>query len=218
MDVRSFKMLGLLFVALVALAVGQTARGRALVIKTEPKAIVWLTGVRYGTTDAEGQLDIKNAPAGRQIVRVRADGFKETSKPLLPTQSGNIEIPLAKRTAQAEIAFQEAEKLSSVDRERSAAAYRNAIKAKPTYIEAHVGLARVLSEANDLERAAKAIRDAVRLRPRDPEAPAVEGRIAKISDQETKAIAAFKRAITNGGGFQPEAYTGLAMLYQERAE
>jgi len=218
MEIRSFRLLGLLLVVLIASAAGQTARGRALLIKTEPKAIVWLSGIRYGTTDDQGQLDIKSAPAGRQVVRVRADGFKEASKAILPTQSGSVEILLAKTTDEAELAFQEAEKLSTVDRKRSETAYRNAIKAKPGYVEAHIGLARVLSEAGDLEGAAKAIRDAVRLRPRDPEAAAVEGRIAKLSDQETKAIAAFKRAITNGGGFQPEAYTGLAMLYQERAE
>ena len=218
MDIRSFTLLGLLVLALGASAAGQAIRARALVVKTEPKAIVWLNGVRYGTTDAEGKLEIKNAPAGRQNVRVRADGFKETSKAILPTQTGNVDVPLVKTTDEAEIAYQEAEKLSTVDREKAEAAYRNAIKIKPAYVEAHIGLARVLSEAGDLEGANKAIRDAVRLRPRDPEAAAVEGRIFKLIDQEPKAIASFKRAITNGGGFQPEAYTGLAMLYQERAE
>ena len=218
MDIRSLTLLGLLVLALAASAAGQAIRARALVVQTEPKAIVWLNGVRYGTTDPEGKLEIKNAPAGRQNVRVRADGFKETSKAIPPTQSGNVDVPLVKTTDEAEIAYQEAEKLSTVDREKSEAAYRNAIKIKPAYVEAHIGLARVLSDAGDLEGANKAIRDAVRLRPRDPEAAAVEGRIFKLIDQEAKAIASFKRAIANGGGFQPEAYTGLAMLYQERAE
>jgi tetratricopeptide (TPR) repeat protein len=218
MDFRSVKLLGLLVAALTTSAAGQAVRARAMVVKTEPKAIVWLNGIRYGTTDAEGKLEIKNAPAGRQSVRVRADGFQETSKAILPTQTGDIDVVLVKTTDQAELAFQEGEKLAFVDRERSEAAYRNAIKIKPGYVEAHVGLARVLSEAGDIEEANKAIRDAVRLRPRDAEAAAVEGRILKLSDQEAKAILSFKRAIANGGGFQPEAYTGLAMLYQERAE
>jgi len=217
MDIRSFKLLGLL-VVLVATAAGQTAKARSIIIKTEPGAIVWLNGVRYGTTDTEGKLEIKNAPAGRQTLRVRANGFKETSKPILPPQSGNIDVPLMRTTDPAELAFQEAEKLSGVDRDKSAEAYRNAIKSKPGYVEAHIGLARVLSDAGDVEGASKAIGQAVRLRPRDAEAAAVEGRIQKTIDQEPKAIAAFKRAIANGGGFQPEAYTGLAMLYQDRAE
>ena len=218
MDIRSSTLLGLLVLALAATTAGQTVRARSLTIKSEPKAIVWLNGVRYGTTDAEGKLEIKNSPTGRQMVKVRADGFKETSKAILPAQTGNVDIPLVQTTDQAELAFQEGEKLAFVDRERSEASYRNAITLKPGYVEAHIGLARVLSEAGDVEGASKAIRDAVRLRPRDPEAAAVEGRIYKIIDEEPKAIAAFKRAITSGGGFQPEAYTGLAMLYQERAE
>ena len=218
MHVRGFILLGLVLSLLSHSAAGQAIRARTLVVKSEPMSIVWLNGVRYGTTDGEGKLDIKNAPAGVQIVRVRADGFKETTKSILAAQSGKIDIPLVKTTDEAELAFQEGEKLSTVDRAKSEAAYRNAIKNRPGYVEAHVGLGRVLSEAGDVEGAGKAIRDAVRLRPRDAEAAAVEGRIYRLIDQEPKAIAAFKRAIANGGGFQPEAYTGLAMLYQDRAE
>jgi tetratricopeptide (TPR) repeat protein len=214
----NFKLLALILLALVVPALAQPAKGRSIIVTTEPKAIVWLNGVRYGTTDAEGKLEIKNAPGGRQLLRVRADGFKETSKALLPSQSGAVDLTLVKTADQAELSFQEAERLSGIDRGKSEAAYRAAIKARPGYVEALVGLARVLSDAGDIDGANKAIRDAVRLRPRDPEAAAVEGRLHKLSDQEPKAIAAFKRAIVNGGGFQPEAYTGLAILYQERAE
>ena len=34
----------------------------------------------------------------------------------------------------------------------------------------------------------------------------------------TKAIASFKRALTEGKGFQPEAHTGLGLFYKEKAE
>ena len=53
---------------------------------------------------------------------------------------------------------------------------------------------------------------------RTAEAAAVEGRILKDTGEEPKAIAAFKRSITLGRGFQPEAYTGLGLLYKEKAE
>lgn len=198
-------------------AVGQTAT-RSITIQTEPDAIVWLNNVRYGTTDKTGKLEIANAPSGKQTIRVRANGFAESSKALLAAQKGNVDVPLVKTMDEAVLAFQEAEKLSTVDREKAAAAYRNAIKLKPSLVEAHIGLARTLSDAGDFEGANKAIRQAVRLAPRNAEAAAVDGRIQKLSGDETKAIAAFKKAIANGGGFQPEAYTGLAILYQERAE
>lgn len=36
--------------------------------------------------------------------------------------------------------------------------------------------------------------------------------------EEDSAIASFKRAIAEGKGFQPEALTGLGLLYKEKAE
>ncbi|PYS88368.1 MAG: hypothetical protein DMF62_09910 [Acidobacteria bacterium] len=188
---------------------------RGAVIRTEPNASVWLNGVLYGKTDASGTLEIKNPPSGVQKIRVRADGFKETAKPLI---AGVNQFTLAKTTDEAELAFQEAERLSTVDRSKAAEAYRRAIKLKPAYIDAHIGLARTLSDAGDVDGADKAIKAATKIAPRNAEASAVEGRIQKAIGQNAKAIAAFKRAITFSGGFQPEAYTGLGILYQERAE
>ncbi len=209
---------------LLTFAAGEIVRGqsatatRELRIKTEPNAAVWLNGVLYGRTNGEGILQIRNAPAGKQIVKVRADGFKESNKALLPAQKGTIEIVLVKTTDEGELAFQEAERLSAIDREKATAAYRTAIRLKPASVDAHVGLARMLIETGDVEGANKAIRQALKLNPRHAEAAAVDGRLQKQIGDDAKAIAAFKKAITNGGGFQPEAYTGLGMLYQERAE
>lgn len=191
------------------------AAQRSVVIKSEPNATVWLNGVMYGKTDSNGVLEIKTAPTGVQKLRVRADGFKEVTKPLA---AGTMQIALAKTTDEAELAFQEAERLAGVDRAKSAEAYRKAIKLKPAMIDAHIGLARVLNDAGDIEGADKAIKAALKAAPGNAEAAAVNGRIQKAVGQEALAIQSLKRAITNGGGFQPEAYTGLAMLYQERAE
>ena len=54
--------------------------------------------------------------------------------------------------------------------------------------------------------------------PRNPEATAIEGRIHKELGDEEKAVVTFKRAITEGGGFQPEAFAGLGLLYKDRAD
>lgn len=219
MRVRIFSaMLCLCSFAVVWSSVLAQTATHAITIKSEPSATVWLNGVRYGVTDVSGKLEIKNAPAGRQAIRVRANGFREATKAILPAQKGSIEIVLVKTTDEGELAFQEAERLSAVDREKAATAYRNAIKLKPANVDARVGLARVLSDSGDFEGAEKAIRQAVKLNPRHAEAAAVDGRIQKLSGDEVKAIAAFKKAITNGGGFQPEAYTGLGLLYQDWAE
>lgn len=208
------------FVAVLALSaqvIGHAqAQFRSIVIESQPNAIVWIDNVRYGKTDKDGRLSIASVAPGARTIRARADGFKEKTQPLIAAQ--RVKIALIKTTDAAELAFQEAERLTSVDREKAAAAYRSAIKLRPNYPEAHLALARVLLDSGDAGGAQKAIASARRLRPAYAEASAVEGRIQKENGEEEKAIAAFKRAIAEGKGFQPEAYTGLGILYKEKAE
>lgn len=217
---RYRKGLLILPAALLVLCFQLAARSqfRSITVSTEPNAAVWLDGVRFGTADKAGTLSIKTVSAGAHSLRVRADGFKEKVQPLTAVQKGQVRIALVKTTDEAELAFQEGERLTGVDREKSAAAYRRAVKLRPNYPEAHLALARVLSDAGDLAEAEKAVLAARRLRPGYAEASAVMGRINKEIGEEGKAIAAFKRAITEGRGFQPEAYAGLGLLYKEKAE
>ena len=189
---------------------------RTITVITEPKAIVWLDDVKRGVTDESGKLVIKFSLPGTRKLRVRADGFKEVSNNLLPTQKGEVKITLTKTTDEAELAFQQAE--ASSDKQKAAELYEKAIKLRPKYAEAQLGLARVLSDNGDYEGALKAIAEARKSRLNYAEASAVEGRIYKAEDNEAKAVASFKRAITEGKGFQPEAHTGLALLYKEKAE
>ena len=196
------------------LSVKQT---RPFVINSEPGATVFIDGVRFGQADESGNLTIRTLTAGRHILRIRADGFKETEMPLIVPQ-GDKKVALAKTSDPAELAFQEAERLTTQDRDKASEAYRKAIKLRPGYVAAYIGLARTLSESGDHDGALKTIRDLRRTSPQNAEASAVEGRVYRDSGDEIKAIAAFKRAITQGHGFQPEAYTGLGLLYKEKAE
>ena len=139
-----------------------------VVIQTEPAAIVWIDGVRFGTTDKTGSLKIKTAlSAGAHTLHVRTNGFKETSQPLTAAQN-EIKAALVKTTDEAELAYQEAERLAGSEPERSADAYRKAIKLRPSYPEAYLGLARVLSDSSDFEAAQKAIASAKNFVPATP--------------------------------------------------
>jgi tetratricopeptide (TPR) repeat protein len=196
----------------------QTEKLRTVTIVSEPSATVWIDDVRFGKTTNDGKLTIASLSPGRHTVRVRCDGFGEVSKPLSPTHSGEFQVALTKTTDKAELAFQEAERLALVDRDKAAEAYRNAIKLRPGYLQAYLGLARVLSDAGDYDEALKAVRDLRRTKPTNAEASAVEGRIHREAGEETQAVTAFKRAISEGKGFEPEAYTGLGLLYKDKAE
>ena len=101
---------------------------RTITIETQPDAIVWMDDVRFGKTGKDGKLMIKTVSAGAHTLRVRADGYKGRSQPLTLAQKGEIKIDLVKTTDEAELAYQEAERLAGADREKSAAAYRKAIK------------------------------------------------------------------------------------------
>lgn len=191
---------------------------RTITVISTPAAKVWIDGVYYGKTDTAGKLTISTVASGGHSLKVRADGFKERTQPLTAVQKGEVRVDLVKTTDAAELAFQEAVRLESVDREQAADAYRKAIELRPGFADAHILLARVLTELGDLEEAEAAIASARRLRPGFAEASAVLGRIYKEGGEEEKAIAAFKRAIAEGKGFQPEAYTGLGLLYKEKAE
>ena len=188
---------------------------RTIIVMTEPKATVWLDDVKRGKADESGKLAVKFSLPGTRKLRVRADGFKEVSNNLLPTQKGEVKITLTKTTDEAELAFQQAE--ASDDKQKAAELYRQAIKLRPKYAEAQLGLARVLTD-NDNEGAFEAIKEARKSRLSYAEASAVEGRIYKSEGEDEKAIASFKRAVTEGKGFQPEAHTGLGLLFKEKAE
>jgi len=195
-----------------------TNQTKTITIITEPNADVWLDDIKRGTTDESGKLIVKPVPAGKHILRVRADGFKEISQSLLPVQRGDIKISLVKTTDEAELAFQQAEKIVATSKESAKELYEKAITLRPKFAEAHLGLARVLLEQSDVIGALEAIRNARKVRPNYAEASAVEGRIYKMNEEEQKALASYKRAIAEGKGFQPEAYTGLALFYKEKAE
>ncbi|MDT5059655.1 MAG: Tetratricopeptide repeat [Acidobacteriota bacterium] len=195
---------------------------RSIIIHTEANATVWLDEVRRGVTDDAGKLTLEKVTAGRHALRVRASGFHERTLPLtLEAQRGQVEVRLTRTTDEAELTFQRAEEArekAKDDESRRAAAelYRRALRLRPAFPAAHVGLARLLLDLNDYKKALQEIADARADRPIYPEASAVEGRIYRYAAFWDDSIASFRRAIREGHGFQPEAHTGLALLLEEK--
>ena len=193
-----------------------------LTITTEPNAIVWIDELRRGTTDASGKLTVNKVSAGRHVVRVRAKGFKETTTPLLPGRRA-LAVKLLPTTDQAELLFQDAEIAREKARgeealKKAADLYREAIKLRPAFPAANVGLARVLMDLNEFKEAHAAIDAARRTRPSYAEASAVEGRIYREEAFDNEALNSFRRALREAGGFQPEAHVGLAKLHEDKGQ
>jgi tetratricopeptide (TPR) repeat protein len=210
------------YLLLIAFALVVHAQPPALTITTEPNAIVWIDEVRRGTTDASGKLALTKISAGRHTVRVRANGFKETTAALLPGRR-TLAVKLVATTDQAELTFQKAETAREQARdddarEKAADLYREAIKLRPAFPAAHVGLARVLLDLNQFKEARAEIDAARRTKPVYPEASAVEGRIYREEAFADEATRSFRRAIREGAGFQPEAHVGLARVYEDQGD
>lgn len=192
-------------------------------IATEPNAAVWIDEIRRGTTDATGKLELTKVSPGRHTLRVRANGFKEVTLPLLSARRGTVVVRLTRTTDASELAFQEAEterELARTDeaREKSVAAYRRALQLRRAFPAAHLGLARVLLDLNQYPAALNEVEAARATRPVYAEASAVEGRINREAAFEEEAVKSFRRAIREGRGFQPEAHVGLARVLEEKGE
>ncbi|HLM56713.1 MAG TPA: tetratricopeptide repeat protein [Pyrinomonadaceae bacterium] len=189
---------------------------RTIVVMTEPAAVVWVDEVRRGVTDAEGKLQLTFAPGAHRL-RVRAQGFAERTLPLPPTQRGVLAVKLIRTTDEATLLFQRAE----AARERAGGnaeaveLYRKALGLRPRFPEAHVGLARALASADDYDGALEEVAAARRDRPAYAEASAVEGRILRSSSDYDAALTAYARALREARGFQPEAHTGMGIVYEE---
>jgi tetratricopeptide (TPR) repeat protein len=191
-------------------------------ITSEPNAIVWIDDIRRGTTDASGKLTLTKVAPGRHSVRVRASGFKETTTPLLPGRRA-LAVKLVTTTDQAELLFQQAETAREKARDNAALTkaadlYREAIKLRPAFPAAQVGLARVLLDLNEFKQAHVAIEAARKARPSYAEASAVEGRIFREEAFDSEALSSFRRAIREGKGVQPEAYVGIAKVHEDKGQ
>ncbi|MBC8029230.1 MAG: tetratricopeptide repeat protein [Pyrinomonadaceae bacterium] len=199
-----------------------TPSSGSLTINTAPNAIIWIDEIRRGVTDATGRLELTKVSPGRHTVRVRATGFKEVTAPLLAGRR-SLTVKLVKTADQAELVFQEAEGAreqarDDESRRKAEEVYRNALKLRPAYPAARVGLARVLLDLNKYQEALAEIDSARRARPVYPEASAVEGRINREAAFTDDAIQSFRRAIREAKGFQPEAHVGLARVLEEKGQ
>jgi tetratricopeptide (TPR) repeat protein len=220
--VRFYFLTSVLLIVTIAAFATQRTMAPALVVQTEPKAIVWIDEIRRGTTDDSGTLAITKLSPGRHTLKVRAAGFKEVTTPLVPGRK-TVTVKLVTTTDEAELTFQQAEAAresarDDASREKAADLYRDAIKLRPSYPAAQVGLARLLMDLNQFKEAHAAIDAARRARPVYPEASAVEGRIYSEAAFTDQAIRSFRRSIREGNGFQPEAHVGLAKVLEEKGQ
>src|SRR5258705_8190742 len=149
-------------------------------------------------------------------------GFKEATVSLVAGRR-SMAVKLVRTSDRAELAFQQAEDArekarDDAARQKAAELYRTALRLRPAYPAAHLGLASVLLDLNQYQQALDEIEAARRTRPAYAEASAVEGRINREAAFTEEAIRSFRRAIREGRGFQPEAHVGLARVFEDKGQ
>src|SRR5262249_42099196 len=130
---------------------------------------------------------------------------------------------LLRTTDQTELTFQQAENARETAkddqaRQQAADLYRKALKLRPAFPAARVGLARVLLDLNQTDAALNEIAAARRTRSVYPEASAVEGRVYRETGQTDEAIGSFNRSIRESHGWQPEAHVGIGRVYEDKGQ
>jgi tetratricopeptide (TPR) repeat protein len=197
------------------------AAQRTITVSSEPGANVWVDDVKRGVTDAGGKLAGVRLSATSKALRVRADGFKQATMVLTAASRGVVKVKLEVTGDTAELLFQKAEALreksgaSETDRKKAVDLYEEALRTRPKYAEAYLGLARVYFDLKDTDSAMQMVVKARSVRPVFPEISAVEGRIYHDDFDEDNAVKSYNRAIKEGRGYQPEAHTGLGLIYQD---
>jgi tetratricopeptide (TPR) repeat protein len=195
---------------------------RTITVSTEPAATVWVDDVKRGVTDTTGKLAGVKLSVTSKVLRVRAEGFKQAAINLTAASRGVVRVNLQVTGDTAELLFQKAEALREKpgagedDRQKAIDLYEQAIKIRPKFPEAYLGLARVYFDLKDADSAMQQVVKARRDRPVFPEVSAVEGRIYHADIDDENAIKAYNRAVKEGRGYQPEAHTGLGLIYQEQ--
>src|SRR5260370_7051399 len=168
--------------------------GRALTIVTEPNAIIWLDEIRRGTTDASGKLLLAQVSSSAHLLRVRAGGLKEGAMPVPPPQRGEIRVRLVRTNDDAELTFQQADAARETakddqSRQKAADLYRQALRLRPAFPAAHVGLARVLMDLNDSNGPLAEIESSRRDKPLYPQASAAHGRVSRETAPPAQPLA-----------------------------
>lgn len=215
---KIFSVLILAFIV-AASANAQRPNGlKRLRVVTEPNAVISINGMLFGNTDENGELTILVSPTVKKTIKVKADGFKTVSRLLTAAERTEAKIKLTPTENEADLAYQEGERQAVLDRQKAIAAYKKAIELNPKYIDAMIGLLRQYSETAKYDEAAQTIAMIRRVDPRNDVASAVEGRLFKDVGKIEDAVKSFKRSVTEGGGVQAEANTGLGLLYKELAE
>ncbi len=215
-------VLGLVFSVAIDARAQRTAprpTGQLKVITGQPRSYVYINNVLHGATKENGELDLARAWAGSYPVLVRTAGFTDWTGTVVIAAgaSRNLKVTQRPTTDAAVIHFQKGEQLRYTGKGKEAVEeYKQAIELRPGFAEAHIGIARVLTFAQDYQGAEKHAQAAIKAGGRKlVESQTVLANLRRNQGLVEESIVEYRKALRLARGNSFEAHIGLALALIE---
>jgi tetratricopeptide (TPR) repeat protein len=193
--------------------------GALKVITGQPRSYVYINNVLHGATKENGELDLARAWAGSYPVLVRTAGFTDWTGQVVIAAGASRTLKVTQRPAtdEALLHFQKGEQLRYTGKSKDAIEeYKKAVALRPGFAEAHIGIARSLTLAQDYQGAEKSVQAAIKAGGRTlVEAQTVLANLRRNQGLVEESIVEYRKALRLARGKSFEAHIGLALALIE---
>lgn len=193
--------------------------GQLKVVTGQPRSYVYINNVLHGATKENGELDLARAWAGSYPVLVRTAGFTDWTGTVVIAAGASRPLKVAQRptTDAATIHFQKGEQLRYTGKGKDAVEeYKKAIELRPGLAAAHIGIARILTLAQDYQGAERHAQAAIKAGGRTlVESQTVLANLRRNQGLVEEAIVEYRKALRLARGNSFEAHIGLALALIE---
>jgi Flp pilus assembly protein TadD len=193
--------------------------GQLKVVTGQPRSYVYINNVLHGATKENGELDLARAWAGSYPVLVRTEGFTDWTGTAVIAAGASRILKVTQRptTDAATLHFQKGEQLRYTGKGKDAIEeYKKAIELRPGLAGAHIGIARILTLAQDYQEAERHAQAAIKTGGRTlVESQTVLANLRRNQGLVEEAIVEYRKALRLARGNSFEAHIGLALALIE---
>ena len=197
-----------------------TATGALKVSTGNQGSVVFINGVRHGSTNDKGELDLLHVIAGSFPVSVRTTGYADWngSVVILARASRTLKITQQSTSDEPTMNFQRGNDLRDKGKNKdSVQEYRQALALRAAFPEARIAIARSLIALQDFQESETQIQAALKLAGRTlVEAQTVLANLRRAQGLVDESIVEYRKALRLARGNSFEAHIGLAIALNEQ--
>ncbi|HSB09004.1 MAG TPA: tetratricopeptide repeat protein [Blastocatellia bacterium] len=202
-------------------ATATRATGTLKIITGQPGSVVFINGVRHGSTNESGELDLPRVPAGSHPVRVRTVGYIDgkASVVVAPGASRTLRVTQQPTADEATIHYQKGDALRDKGKNKDAVEEYKQALALHNSPETRIAMARSLITLQDFQGAEMQIQSAIKAGGATlTEAQTVLANLRRNQGLVDESIVEYRKALRLARGNSFEAHIGLAIALNETVE